>query len=117
MPGKDSHRHAASGAKVAAFVTPGRTTARRFGEEESFDAVLEREFGDCDLVLVEGYKDLPLPKIEVVRGGVPAPPVVAPAARVSDRPAGDSLPTHSFEDQDGILRTVLRLAGLERRAD
>jgi molybdopterin-guanine dinucleotide biosynthesis protein MobB len=116
VPGKDSHRHAASGAKVAAFVTPGRTTARRFGAEESFDAVLEREFSDCDLVLVEGYKDLPLPKIEVVRSGVSTPPVAGAAARVSDGPAGDALPTHAFEDREGILRTVLRLAGLERRA-
>jgi molybdopterin-guanine dinucleotide biosynthesis protein MobB len=117
VPGKDSHRHAASGARVAAFVTPGRTTARRFGAEEAFEAVLEREFGDCDLVLVEGYKDLPLPKIEVVRAGVSAPPIVGAAARVSDRPAADAVPTHAFEDRDAILRTVLRLTGLERRAD
>ena len=32
--GKDSQRHAAAGAAVAALVTPGRTTSRRFGEEE-----------------------------------------------------------------------------------
>ncbi len=116
MPGKDSRRHAEAGARVASFVTPGRTTARRFGPEEDFRALLEREFTACDLVLVEGYKSIPVPKIEVARSGVPRVPVAGAAARVSDSPSPDDLPTYRFEDREGILEAVLRVAGLRRAA-
>jgi molybdopterin-guanine dinucleotide biosynthesis protein MobB len=116
VPGKDSQLHAASGANVSAFLTPQRTTLRRFGPEEDLEAMLSRGFGDCDLVLIEGYKGLPVPKIEVTRSGAARLPIEGAAARVSNEPAADSLPTHRFEDREGILRTVLRLAGLERPA-
>ena len=114
VAGKDSQRHAAAGAAVAALVTPGRTSARRFGEEEEFERVLRREFRECDLVLVEGYKSLPMPKIEVIRTGVSRPEVVEPVARISDGPFQGSVPTLSFGDWDAIVATVVRAAGLDR---
>ena len=114
VAGKDSQRHAAAGAAVAALVTPGRTTARRFGDEEDFHEVLRREFGGCDLVLVEGYKSLSMPKIEVIRTGVPRPEVVEPIARISDGPFQGAVPTLSFGDWDAIVATVLHAAGLDR---
>ncbi len=113
-PGKDSQRHAAAGASVASLVTPGRTTSRRFGAEEAFEEVVRREFRDCDLVLVEGYKSLSIPKIEVIRTGVSRPEVVEPIARISDGPFQGSVPTLSFGDWDAIVATVVRAAGLER---
>jgi molybdopterin-guanine dinucleotide biosynthesis protein MobB len=115
VPGKDSHRHASAGAAVGAFVTPERTTVRRFRESETLEALLRRSFSHCDLVLVEGYKSLPIPRIEVVRTGVSRPDVVEPAARVSDGPFAGSVPTLSFGDWDGIAAMVVRLAGLDRR--
>jgi molybdopterin-guanine dinucleotide biosynthesis protein MobB len=114
VAGKDSQRHAGAGAAVAALVTPGRTSARRFGEEETFDSVLRREFRGCDLVLVEGYKSLAMPKIEVIRTGVSRPEVVEPVARISDGPFQGTVPTLSFGDWDAIVATVLRAAGLDR---
>ncbi len=114
VPGKDSHRHAGSGAAAGAFVTPRRTTVRRFGEEEALEQVLRRDFAGCDLVLVEGYKSLPIPKIEVVRTGVARPDVVEPALRISDGPFAGSVPTLSFGDWDAIASAVVRLAGLDR---
>ncbi len=113
--GKDSQRHASAGAAVGVFVTPARTTARRFGEEEELAEVLSREFRDCDLVLVEGYKSLPIPKIEVLRTGVARPEVVEPVARISDGPFQGSVPTLSFGDWDAIVATVLHAAGLDRQ--
>ena len=114
VSGKDSHRHATSGAAISAFVTPGRTTARRLGAEGPLEDLLAREFSDCDLVLIEGYKSLPVPKIEVTRARAARPPIEGVLARVSDRPADDAVPTHAFSDIQGIVRTVLRLAGLDR---
>jgi molybdopterin-guanine dinucleotide biosynthesis protein MobB len=115
VPGKDSQRHIGAGAAAGAFVTPARTTVRRLGEGESLEALLRRSFSDCDLVLVEGYKSLPIPKIEVVRTGVKRPDVVEPAARISDGPFSGSVPTLSFGDWDGIAALVVRLAGLDRK--
>jgi molybdopterin-guanine dinucleotide biosynthesis protein MobB len=115
VAGKDSQRHAASGASAGAFVTPERTTVRRFRETESLEALLRRSFSHCDLVLVEGYKTLPIPRIEVVRTGVSRPDVVEPSARISDGPFSGSVPTLSFGDWDGIAALVVRLAGLDRR--
>jgi molybdopterin-guanine dinucleotide biosynthesis protein MobB len=66
LPGKDSARHAAAGGDPAAFVRPSGTTVRR-RESLELRAILERDFGDCDLVLVEGYKSLPISRIEVGR--------------------------------------------------
>jgi molybdopterin-guanine dinucleotide biosynthesis protein MobB len=116
VAGKDSQRHTLAGAASGAFVTPRRTTVRRFGEEEQLEDVLRRDFSDCDLVLVEGYKSLPIPKIEVVRTGIARPDVVEPAARISDGPFAGSVPTLSFGDWDAIASLVVRLAGLDRRA-
>jgi molybdopterin-guanine dinucleotide biosynthesis protein MobB len=115
IAGKDSHRHATSGAPVSAFVTPARTTARRFGVEGDIEDLLAREFSGCDLVLLEGFKALPLPKIEVTRERASRPHIEGVLARVSDRPAEDDIPTHGFADLQAIVETVLRLAGLDRR--
>jgi molybdopterin-guanine dinucleotide biosynthesis protein MobB len=116
-PGKDSQRHAAAGASVGALVTPRRTTARRFGDEEALADILRREFSECDLVLVEGFKSLPLPKIEVLRTGAARPDVIEPAARISDGPFVGTVLTLSFGDWDAIVAVVLRLAGLDRAPD
>jgi len=65
-PGKDSARHLAAGGDPAAFVRPTASTVRR-RESVELRRILDRDFGDCDLVLVEGYKSLPLLRIEVGR--------------------------------------------------
>jgi molybdopterin-guanine dinucleotide biosynthesis protein MobB len=114
VPGKDSHLHAHSGADASAFLTPERATARRLGRETDLDELLAREFSDCDLVLIEGFKSLPVPKIEVTRERAARPRIEGVLARVSDRPAEDDLPTHAFGDREGIVATILRLAGLDR---
>jgi molybdopterin-guanine dinucleotide biosynthesis protein MobB len=114
IAGKDSYVHAKAGAAVGAFITPERTTARRFGPEEPFDRLIGRAFAGCDLVLVEGYKALPVAKVEVTRPGIPRPPVPDPALRVGDGAPPDGVPTLSADDLDGIAAAVLRLAGLAR---
>jgi len=114
VPDKDSHRHTHSGADKSAFVTPGRTTARRLGGEEPLESLLAREFAECDLVLIEGYKSLPIPRIEVRRKGITAFPIEGVAARISDEPVSDGTPTLAFNDYEGIIATVLQLAGLHR---
>ncbi len=112
VAGKDSYIHAKAGAAVAAFVTPERATARRFGPEQPLEAILQSSFSGCDIVLVEGYKSLPGPKVEIIRAGIARTSVTGAALRVGDGPSEDGVPTLRAGDLDGILSAVLRLAGL-----
>lgn len=66
VAGKDSARHLSAGADPSAFVRPSASTVRRT-ESVELRRILDRDFFDCDLVLVEGYKSLPLLRIDVGR--------------------------------------------------
>jgi molybdopterin-guanine dinucleotide biosynthesis protein B len=72
----------------------------------------------CDLLLVEGYKFHPIPKIEVFRHANGKPPlhpddphIVAIAA---DRPLPTTLPVIDLNDYDAIAEFVLVHLGLAR---
>ena len=114
VPGKDSHRLGAAGCEAWALVTPERAVVWRRTEDGSLADLVRREFAGFDLVLIEGYKALPIPKIEVARSGASRPPVAGALARVADAPSGDSVPTYGFDDLEGIAAAVRRLAGLDR---
>jgi len=68
--GKDSWRLFHAGAPVVAFSSTAQLVVMRHLEREaSLEDVIARYFTDVDLVLVEGYKELALPKIEVAQAG------------------------------------------------
>jgi len=68
--GKDSHSYYAAGAEVIVVAGPDSFTIhRRTPKEASLDEICEH-LGDCELVLVEGYKNHPGPKVELLRRGV-----------------------------------------------
>jgi molybdopterin-guanine dinucleotide biosynthesis protein MobB len=112
--GKDSHRLGALGCEAWALLTPERAAVWRRIGEAPLEELVRREFSGFDLVVIEGYKSLPIPKIEVARSGASRPPIPDALARVSDAAASDSVPTFRFDDREGIVRAVLRLAGLDR---
>jgi len=64
QPGTDSFRHRAAGATEVALVTGQRYAIMREQAEPSLADVLAR-LAPADLVLVEGFKNAPHPKIEV----------------------------------------------------
>lgn len=112
--GKDSQRLGAAGAVVWSLVSPQRMTVRRRLEGASLADLVRRQFSGCDLVLIEGYKSVPIPRIEVTRAGISRPDVSGAVARVSDALSDDSVPTYRFDDLEGIAAAVLHLAGLDR---
>jgi len=69
QPGKDSHRHRYAGASEV-LVTSSRRWALmhelRGTREPTFEEQAER-LSPCDLLIVEGFKFAPIPKIEVWR--------------------------------------------------
>ena len=78
-PGKDSYRHRHAGAAEILVTSSRRWVLMhelRGAHEPSFDEQVKR-ISPCDLLLVEGFKFAPIPKLEVWRAadrrGIAAP--------------------------------------------
>jgi len=68
--GKDSSRLFESGAEVVALASASELVVRsQVGSATTLEAIVSGHMGSMDLVLVEGYRGLPLPKIEVLASG------------------------------------------------
>lgn len=112
--GKDSYRHRRSGANEVILATAKRWAhIREFeeGEEEPpLSRLLDRVLA-ADLVIVEGFKRFPHPKIEVHRKnrGTPllAPEDPAIVAIASDEPLDAKVPVIGLDDIVEIARTAL----------
>lgn len=67
VPGKDSHKFSETGAEVV-VTSPTRTTlfSQRHKELDEIISML----GDFDILLVEGLKNLPLPRISIFRNNI-----------------------------------------------
>lgn len=74
-PGKDSWLHRAAGASEVMLVSGGRWALLREATEDdcALDALLAR-MAPADLVLVEGFRDGAIPKLEVHRAATGKPP-------------------------------------------
>lgn len=74
-PGKDTWRHREAGASEVMITSAGRWALMheiRGGAEPTLADYLQR-FSACDLVIVEGFKHEPIPKLEVHRPSVGKP--------------------------------------------
>ncbi|MBI2306136.1 MAG: molybdopterin-guanine dinucleotide biosynthesis protein B [Rhodocyclales bacterium] len=126
-PGKDSWRHREAGASEV-MLTGGERWAllheSRGEAEPTLDEYLAH-FSPCDLVLVEGFKHEPVPKLEVHRPANGKPPlwpenphVVAVA---TDEPAQAVLPAHlpvlDLNDIDAIADFVMNTLELTGKTD
>ncbi|MEO1091578.1 MAG: molybdopterin-guanine dinucleotide biosynthesis protein B [Pseudomonadota bacterium] len=115
QPGRDTWRHRQAGAREVILATSARTVVFHEHRNEpppTLDGLLAR-LEPCDLVLVEGFKHAPGPKLEVRRraGGKPPiadadPDVIAVA---SDQPIGGlQVPTFDLDDIGSIARFVAK---------
>lgn len=113
-PGTDSYRHRAAGAGEVALVGGRRYAIMRETVEPSLSDVLAR-LSPADLVLIEGYKREPHPKIEVraSREAEPLAPgdtaIVAIAA--DERPSGRGLPWFRRDDIAAIADFIAAIVG------
>ncbi|QBY02173.1 molybdopterin-guanine dinucleotide biosynthesis protein B [Rhodophyticola sp. CCM32] len=93
QPGKDSFRHRDAGACEVLLSSGTRWALMaelRGAEEPSLDTLLNK-LSPVDLVLVEGFKRSPHPKIETHRAAA-AQPLLAPGDRTIRAVASDSTP-------------------------
>ncbi len=114
QPGKDSHRHRTAGATEVMVVSDSRWAhvhELRGAPEPTFDELLAR-MAPVDLLLVEGFKRHPFPKLEVYRAEVGKPPLW-PAdpdivAVASDTPIPElKLPRLSLDEHTAIAAFIL----------
>ena len=115
--GKDSWRHRQAGAYEVVVASSRRLAKMREYPQLAEPTVdqLIAELDECDWVLVEGFKDAALPKIEVWRASTgkraryPDDPfVIAVATDSADRlPAPTGLPVIDLNDADAVTRFVL----------
>jgi len=116
VSGKDSHRLWEAGAEATALVGPGLLVLR--GREEwPLAHVLSLLEGRADIVLVEGYRGQPLPRIEVWRRGLEPPPWPPPGevlAVVGDPPPGWQGPTFPPGQAAPVADLLERRLGLAR---
>jgi molybdopterin-guanine dinucleotide biosynthesis protein B len=119
QPGKDSYRHRHAGASEILVTSSRRWVLMhelRGEPEPGFDEQLKL-LSPCDLLLVEGFKHAPIPKLEVWREetGEPLlhpndPHIVAVA---TDRKIETRLPRFDLNDRDGIEDFVLSYNALK----
>jgi molybdopterin-guanine dinucleotide biosynthesis protein B len=118
QPGKDSHRHRQAGATEVLVGSAARWALMhelRGAAEPALPYLLER-LSPCDLVLVEGYKSEPMPKMEVHRAAA-GTPLLHPGdpciiALATDAPVVTSLPVFGLNDHAAIAGFILGYVGL-----
>ena len=115
QPGRDSYRHRAAGAREVAVVGGHRYAIMREQEEPTLAEVLPRLL-PADLVLIEGFKREPIPKLEVYRALVGEPMIHPHDANIvavaSDAPLDIRLPQFDLNDDLAIAEFVLKHSGL-----
>ncbi len=115
-PGKDSHRLREAGAHLV-LVGGGGFYARmrelRPGDAADLDAALaEFDMSTLDLILIEGFATVSIPRIALVRDGFTAPPQDWDhvALAVSDRPLDSPVPVYGWQDTAGLGDAVVAWA-------
>jgi molybdopterin-guanine dinucleotide biosynthesis adapter protein len=116
-PGKDSYEHRAAGATEVLIASENRFAIMhelRGAPEPPLEALLTK-LSAVDLVIVEGFKRAPHPKIEVYRAANAKPPLHPGNAAIvtiaSDTPfVKATCPVIPLEDTDALCAAALRFA-------
>ena len=118
QPGRDSYRHRHAGAREVLLASPHRWALMhelRDAPEPPLEALLTK-LSPVDLVLIEGYKTAPHPKIEAHRAET-GKPLLSPAnasirAVAADSAVETALPRFDLDDTAAIADFILREVGL-----
>ncbi len=113
--GTDSHRHREAGASEVMIVSGNRWALMHELREEDEPPMLQalERISPCDLILIEGYKREPHPKIEARRrestkSGLLAPEDPTIVAIAADHPTpDDGRPLFDLDDISGIADFIV----------
>jgi molybdopterin-guanine dinucleotide biosynthesis adapter protein len=109
--GKDTWRHRKAGSYCTMISSATRLAmVRDMDHDASLEEIRERFVSDVDILLAEGFKTEPVPKIEVFRTGVHPGPMFADhpdlVALVSDKAFATSAPVVGLEDAAGLANII-----------
>lgn len=114
QPGKDSYRHRAAGANEVLLTSSSRWVLLHELRDEPEPSLTQHlaRLSPCDLVLVEGFKQEAIPKLEIHRPGV-GKPLLYPQdphiiALASDVTLEAPLPLLDLDDPAAIAGFILR---------
>jgi molybdopterin-guanine dinucleotide biosynthesis protein B len=116
--GKDSYRHRHAGASEVMVTSSRRWVLMhelRGAAEPTFEEQV-RHFSPCDLLLVEGFKHAPIPKLEIWRADT-AEPLLHPndphiVALAADTKVQTRLPLFELNDDAAIAKFITGYLGL-----
>jgi len=119
QPGKDSYRHRHAGAQEILVTSSRRWVLMhelRGAHEPSFDEQL-KHLSPCDLLLVEGFKFAPIPKLEVWRKE-PGEALLHPndphiVALATDAKVETRLPVLDLNDDEAVCNFILQFLKLK----
>ncbi len=102
--GKDTWRYRQAGAHAVALAAPGLVqVTRSFSGEPPLQQALAMLTGQADVIVVEGYKTGPLPKVAVLGPeDREAPDYANLIALVSDQPVNSPLPVFTRNQVDEL---------------
>jgi molybdopterin-guanine dinucleotide biosynthesis protein MobB len=109
--GKDSWRHKQAGARTTVIASPHRVAVVKDVEKDlNIGELVDRYIRDVDIVLSEGFKKNPFPKIEVNRAEMNQALLCTPAdnllAVCSDRPLTAGIPCLDINDIGSLVDLV-----------
>ena len=120
QPGKDSWRHRHAGCAEVLVSSSQRWALMhelRGAPEPTLQEQL-RHLSPCDLVIVEGYKSEPIPKVEIHRAAAKAPLLFPQDKHVvavaTDEPLDTKLPQLALDDVEAIAGFILHELRLDR---
>ncbi|WP_137137047.1 molybdopterin-guanine dinucleotide biosynthesis protein B [Rhizobium sp. FKY42] len=118
--GADSYRHRQAGAQEVALVSGTRYAIMhelRGADEPSFEEIISR-LAPCDIVIIEGYKREPIPKIEARRLEAAKREPLAPSdpfilAIAADHAVeGTALPVFDLDDTHTVVDFIVQTTRL-----
>jgi molybdopterin-guanine dinucleotide biosynthesis protein B len=120
QPGKDSYRHRTAGCSEVLVSSSKRWAMMhelRGAPEPGLQEQL-KHFSPCDLVIVEGFKSEPMPKVEVHRKASTAP-LLHPDDRhvvavATDERLDTRLPQIDLDDAEAVALFIIQHLGLNR---
>jgi molybdopterin-guanine dinucleotide biosynthesis protein B len=110
--GKDSWRHKQAGAVTTVVASPGRVAVIEDTQKDyNLAEIRDRYIRDADIILAEGYKFNPHPKIEVFRTERRSERLCGPEdnliALAGDRPVSAEAPWYDWNDAGGLADLIV----------
>ena len=110
--GKDTHRHYEAGADVVSISSPEKLAIvkRISGKSPPIKTIIESNYRDIDIILVEGYKHWNYPSIEIQNNHHHIKPKNRPCKHrlriTSTTKTPSHIPTFTHDDLDNVIHFI-----------